>query len=186
VDQAELFRYVIQALEDLHLTYMVVGSFASGAYGEARLTQGIDIVIDPTVQHIDRLCAAFPPDEFYVSREAALAALRPGGQFNVIHPGSGNKIDFMIARADAWGREQLARRRRLLLLPDQEGFAARPEDVIIGKMIYYAEGGSEKHLRDVAGILKVTGAEVDRGYVARWADQLGLVPIWEAILRRIG
>jgi len=29
--------------------------------------------------------------------------------------------------------------------------------VILGKMAYYREGGSEKHLRDIAGILKVSG-----------------------------
>jgi hypothetical protein len=28
-----------------------------------------------------------------------------------------------------------------------------PEDVILGKLIYYNEGGSDKHLRDIAGIL---------------------------------
>src|SRR5438105_4821651 len=143
---------------------MVVGSFASGAYGEPRLTQDIDIVISPTAPaELNRLCAAFPPDDFYASIDAALQALhQPAGQFNVIHPTSGNKIDFMIARKDEWGREQVARRQRMRLLPDRQGYVARPEDVIIGKMLYYQEGGSEKHLRDIAGILKVSGENVDR------------------------
>src|SRR4051812_503634 len=99
---------------------MVVGSLASAAYGEPRLTQDIDIVIQPTAHQLEEICRAFPTSEFYVSPEAAQQALRQGGQFNVLEPSSGNKIDFMIAKTDDWGRAQLDRRRRLLLLPSRE------------------------------------------------------------------
>src|ERR1035438_4843340 len=102
---------------------MLVGSVASGVYGEPRLTLDIDIVIDPADQDIARLCAAFDPDEFYISLDAARQALRqPGGQFNVIHPASGNKIDFMIARHDPWGQQQMARRHRTQILPSRQGY----------------------------------------------------------------
>jgi len=62
---------------------------------------------------------------------------------------------------------------------------AAPEDVIIKKMEYYREGGSEKHLRDITGILMTTGDDVDRLYIERWAQQLGLGDIWEAIEKRL-
>jgi len=62
----------------------------------------------------------------------------------------------------------------------QANFAA-PEDVIIKKMEYYKEGGSEKHLRDIAGILKISRESVDRNYISVWARRMGLVDIWEAI-----
>ena len=58
--------------------------------------------------------------------------------------------------------------------------------MIIKKMEYYKEGGSEKHLRDVAGILKISEEIVDKNYIAEWARQLGLTEIWDAIQRRIG
>src|SRR5436305_38852 len=165
---------------------MLVGSYASGVYGEPRLTLDIDLVINPTVDQVVELCECFPPDDFYCSREAAIAALQQtNSQFNVIHPASGNKIDFIIARRDAWGREQFDRRQKRLLLPQMQGYAARPEDVIISKLLYYQEGGSEKHLRDIAGILKVSGDEVDRAYVEKWAAQLDVMEIWEAILKRL-
>ncbi len=186
MEQPELLTYVIDVLEDLRIPYMVVGSVASGAYGEPRLTNDIDIVVDLRPELVRRLCAAFPPGEFYVSDDAATEAVQRCSQFNVIHPTSGNKVDFMVARPDAWGRTQLSRRRRVRLLPDRDGYAARPEDVIISKMDYYREGGSEKHLRDIAGILKVSDDDVDREYVARWAEQLGLTEVWQAVLRRLG
>ena len=151
VNQAELLERVIDILESQRLAYMLVGSFASAAYGEARLTHDIDIVVEVGLETVDRLCSAFPAPEFYVSLPAAREAVVRRGQFNVIHPGSGNKIDFMIARNDAWGQSQMARRGRKPILPDRQAFVAAPEDVIVGKLWYYHEGGSEKHLRDVAG-----------------------------------
>lgn len=62
---------------------------------------------------------------------------------------------------------------------------ASPEDVILGKMVYYREGGSEKHLRDITGILRISDDIVDRDYVADFAKQLGLADIWDAVLERM-
>jgi len=186
VDQGELLAYAIRACERLRLTYMVVGSFTSGAYGEPRFTNDIDIVVDLRPEQVDALCGAFPADQFYVSREAALGAIGIGGQFNVIEPESGNNIDFMIARRDEWGQEELRRRQRLPFLAGVEGYAARPEDVIISKLLYFQEGGSDKHLRDIAGILKVAAQPLDRNYLERWIAALNLQEPWSAILQRLG
>lgn len=183
--QAELFRFVIETLERTGITYMVVGSFASGAYGEPRLTHDIDIVIDPTPDQLAQLCTAFSSDEFYVSPEAARAALAHRSQFNVIHPDSGNKIDFVLLKGDAYSHEQIGRRQRLKLLPDTEGFAARPEDVILGKLVFYQEGGSEKHLRDIAGMLKVSREQIDLAYLRKWVTILDLTDAWRVLEERI-
>src|SRR5437868_9798363 len=134
---------------------MVVGSVASAAYGEPRTTLDVDVVADLRPDQIAPFCAAFPDDEFYVSPQAAREAVRAGHQFNVLHPASGNKVDVMMPRPDAWGREQMSRRQRVQFLPDRAGYAARPEDGILAKMLYYREGGFEKHLRYLTGILKV-------------------------------
>ena len=91
----------------------------------------------------------------------------------------------MIARGDPWSREQIARRRRLKLIGEQEGFAARAEDVIIGKLIYFQEGGSEKHLRDIASMMKMNRSKIDEEYLDRWVEALGLTEEWQAVLRRL-
>ena len=57
--------------------------------------------------------------------------------------------------------------------------------MIVGKLWYYSEGGGDRHLRDIAGILRVTGEGVDRAEVERWARQLGYLEIWEAILTKV-
>lgn len=185
MQQSELVTYALEILEREQITYMLVGSFASGVFGEMRFTQDIDIVIDPSLPQVEILCGAFPIPPYYVSLPAARDALNRGGQFNVLHPPTQNKIDFMIARRDAWGRLQLARRRRERVLPHLLGYVAAPEDIILGKLWYYAEGESEKHLRDIASMLKTSKSEIDSDYITHWARELRLVEPWEAVLKRL-
>lgn len=185
MEQADLLRRVIDVLEDQHIVYLLVGSLASGVYGEPRLTADVDVVVELKLPQAAKLCAAFPAPEYYVSETAARQAVARGGQFNVIHPASGNKIDFIIARTDAWGRSQIARRRQELILPGRPGYTAAPEDVILGKLWYYREGGSEKHLRDIAGMLQVSGDEIDTAYVDAWSRELDLAAEWQAVLDRL-
>ena len=59
-----------------------------------------------------------------------------------------------------------------------------PGDVIVYKLLYFRQGGSDRHLRDVAGIVAVSGAEPDREYLVGWAAQLGVADLWAAIRRR--
>jgi hypothetical protein len=113
VEQTDLLRYAIDALERLGIPYAIVGSFASGVWGESRFTQDIDILIDIAHSQLPALCAAFPSDKFYVSDSAAREAVNLGGQFNVIHPASGNKIDFMIAGDNQLAAAQLQRAQRV-------------------------------------------------------------------------
>jgi hypothetical protein len=62
---------------------------------------------------------------------------------------------------------------------------ASPEDVILKKMEYFREGESEKHLRDIAGVLRVQGDHLDRAYIANWATRLDLTDVWRSVLSRL-
>ena len=50
--------------------------------------------------------------------------------------------------------------------------------MILKKLEYYREGGSEKHIRDITSVVKVQGNRIDRPYIEAWAAQLGLTEIW--------
>jgi hypothetical protein len=76
----------------------MVGSFASGVYGEPRFTQDIDIVFELAASQITGFCQRFAGPEFYRSEAAVRQAVQRHGRFNVIHPSSGNKIDFILNR----------------------------------------------------------------------------------------
>ena len=46
MEQLDLLRRVVRAIEDLGLRYFVTGSMATIFYGEPRLTNDIDVVMD--------------------------------------------------------------------------------------------------------------------------------------------
>jgi hypothetical protein len=52
-------------------------------------------------------------------------------------------------------------------------------------MEYFRLGQSEKHTRDICGILKGQGEQIDRAYIQTWAVKMGLTEIWNAILVRL-
>ena len=184
MEQTDLLRFVLDALETPSIPYFIVGSFASAIYGEPRFTYDIDVVIDLVETDVHKIVQTFAPPDFYLSADSIRLAIRDRFQFNVLHTESGNKIDFILSRADEWGRSQMARRQRLLVLPDREGFVAAPEDVILGKLLYYTEGQSDKHLRDVLGVLVTQKEKIDRTYLEAWVTRLTLNDAWQAVVDR--
>lgn len=185
MEQHELVVFTLRVLDQLQIPYALVGSMASGVYGEGRMTADIDILIDLQPEMVLPLCQAFPAAEFYVSESAAREATRFRKQFNVIHVASGNKIDFMLPSDTEWGRTQLQRRRLEQIFPASPGYVAAPEDVILSKMRYYNEGQSDKHLRDITGMIRTLGDGLDYPFLDRCADELGVEHIWKAIQERL-
>lgn len=179
--QDELVRHLVEVLERVGAEHMIVGSHASIYYGEPRLTRDVDVVVALRLEHLPALLRGFPPDEFYLDEETARAAIAATGQFNIIHPTSGLKIDVYVNPETPYDRTRLARRQRLALLPGVDAYFARPEDVILYKLLYYRQVESDVHLRDVLGILRVSGADLDERYLAEWSDRLGLGSLWEQI-----
>lgn len=185
MDQAELLAYLLDVLEGHALPYAIAGSHASMAFGEARLTNDIDVLVLLTPESLPAFVASFPPDDFYVSEDGARTAAAKGGMFNIIHPDSGQKI-VVIVPAGEFDRSQLDRAVVVPVFSERQARFVSPEDTIIKKMDYYREGGSEKHLRDIVGVLRVTGARLEENYISLTASRLGLHDIWLAIKSRAG
>jgi hypothetical protein len=179
--QDELLGRLVGILESLDLRYFVTGSVAAIYYGEPRLTNDIDVVVDLPKQKIREFCESFPSGEFYLSEEALDRAVRQHGMCNAIHIRSGLKIDIMIPKETLFDRSRFERARRVQPVEKLEASFASAEDVIIKKMDFFREGGSEKHLRDITGILMVSGDALDHEYIEGWADQMGLETIWRTI-----
>ena len=180
----ELLKIVAQVCDQLGIRYLTVGSMATIAYGEPRFTNDIDIVLDLQPHQVDNFCRAFPGPEYYLSRAAVDSAVQRRFQFNIIHTTSGLKVDCILSTDSPFDVSQLQRGIRKQVLEDFEAVFGSPEDVILKKMEYYQLGGSEKHLRDIGGVLKVYGDRLDLDYIQTWCHRLGLVEIWQAILSR--
>lgn len=112
MEPSDLLRLAAQKLDELGIDYFVTGSMASILYGEPRFTNDVDIVIHLTIENAAKLCDAFPEPDFYVSDEAAREATKSFSQFNVIHPVSGMKIDFVVADRSDFNVERFTRAPR--------------------------------------------------------------------------
>lgn len=181
--QRSLFAPFIARLDGLGFPYFVTGSTAGIAYGEPRLTNDIDIVIALSLRDVRAFVAAFPLEEFYCPPEDVLAIeVRRGqrGHCNVIDHATGFKADIYIAYGELH-RWALAHRRIIEL--DGLGVPVAPaEYVILRKLEYFREGGSEKHLRDIRGILDISGDQLDRTFLAQWIDRLRVGAEWNRIV----
>ncbi len=90
----------------------------------------------------------------------------------------------MITQGDEFDQSRFRRARRLKPIEDTEVDFASPEDVILKKLDFYRRGRSDKHLRDIAGILKISAGIIDRTYIEAWARKLDLVEEWAAAAKR--
>ncbi len=186
MEHSDLQRFTANVFERMNVRYFITGSTATIFYGEPRFTNDLDVVADLRLEHVPEFLAAFDPDEFYLSEDAVRGAINQKGQFNIIHPASGLKVDVMIPTPHGFDQERLQRAVRLQIEPDFSAVFTTPEDIIVKKMDFYREGGSEKHLRDITGVLKTLGSEIDREFIAREANRMGLADVWIAILKRLG
>ncbi|MGC2888891.1 MAG: hypothetical protein WB627_07480 [Candidatus Acidiferrum sp.] len=184
--EANLFLMFTQRLNELGMLYMVSGSVAVIIYGEPRLTHDVDLIVVLDRAHIPRLLDAFPPAEFYCPPTdviAVEAAREQRGHFNIIHHETGFKADVYLSGQDplhAWG---LARARRLEV-EGQVVVVAPPEYVIVRKLEYYREGGSEKHLRDIRSMLDTSAETIDRIELEKQIAARGLQEAWRQVQER--
>jgi hypothetical protein len=185
MEQHELLLIVVESFEKLKIPYLVTGAIASIAYGEPRFTNDIDFVVDMDSTHIDAFKSCFPENEFYLDVDSMKKAIECSHQFNIIHPVSGLKIDVIISKRDDFDQSRFARIRKLNVSETKLADFASPEDVIIKKLEYFKEGHSEKHLRDIASMLKISSELIDRDYISSWAKKLSVSDLWEEIQKKV-
>lgn len=160
---------------------MVSGSTAAIVYGEPRLTNDVDVIVVLERGQIGRLREAFPPEQFYCPSEEEIAleaAREQRGHFNIIHLETGFKADIYPAGRDPLHAWALARTRSLDI-GGETLVVAPPEYVILRKLEYFREGGSEKHLRDIRSILANSADLIQLDDLEARIVALGLWPQWE-------
>ncbi len=186
MQQLELLTAFIAPLETSKIPYFVTGSVASIFYGEPRLTHDIDIVIHLS-QDISKLTSLFPSDKYYCPPEEVLQIeirRRPFGHFNLIHHESGLKADIYPDAEDPFHEWAFKNRRRIDLGKNTELWLAPPEYVIIRKLEYYREGGSQKHLEDIKKMLPQVQDSLDLQYLEEQINNRGLASYWQKLQKK--
>jgi hypothetical protein len=190
-----LFLDILHTLESIEAPYMIIGAFAATVYGTTRVTYDIDIVVKLEEKHIQALAAAYPSPRYYADPVQMRDSIQMGIMFNIIDTDRGEKADLVPLTMDS--RYHLAfqrRMRQMVEIPGSDPFevwCARPEDVIVGKLMAWAEGHSRKHETDIFEMMVFHYLEVDlsrsatfeESYVNAQAKELGqeVDEFWEAV-----
>jgi len=181
--EPELSLLFVRPLNRIGARYFISGSVASILYGEPRLTNDVDFIIVLNHQDVSRLQKAFPSPEFYVPPAEVIAAeiaREAKGQFNVIHSDTGFKADFYPAGRDdlnLWAFRNLRR----MVYRGEPMMVAPPECVIVRKLEYYRDGGSQKHLRDIRSMIAMSGDQLDQSALNEWITRLHLEDQWKMV-----
>jgi hypothetical protein len=148
-----LFLDILLKLEALDIPYVIIGGFAANIYGIMRATYDIDIIVDLNEADIQALAQVYPLPRYYADPYQMSNAMRIGSSFNIIDVDQGQKADLFPITMDPRYRPAFENRvRQMIELPEigpLPVWAARPEDVIIGKLMALSELSSDRHEFDI-------------------------------------
>lgn len=184
ITQKEFLERLIGLLERAGVPYMVAGSMSSSLHGRPRATQDADVVIDPTEDQLESFVALLGKG-YYVSRDAALDALRHRTMFNVIDLEGGWKADLIIRKDRPFSRQEFERRRQI----DAMGrmlWVVSAEDIILSKLEWMRGRQSDVQYSDALGVAVTQWASLDVEYLHKWAGQLGIESMLIRLLKEAG
>ncbi len=168
---------VVDALEQLDIPYVVVGSFASTFWGRPRTTHDADLVVEMTPEQA-RSLAGLLEGRFYAPDFVLEAAARKHDQFNVVHLGSGFKIDLWPVKDTEYDRQAFHRHLTGTVLGrDMQIISA--EDVILSKLRWYRSAPvQDRQLQDVLAVLQGQAGFLDDTYSSGGRPSWVCVTYW--------
>ncbi|MBN1494972.1 nucleotidyl transferase AbiEii/AbiGii toxin family protein [Candidatus Peregrinibacteria bacterium] len=174
-DPRELLKNIAGIFEKLKLPYSVTGGMAVLIWGRPRFTADIDIVIEIKPSDVKGLVQALMDlsKSGYIDEDIANEIVRRGGEFNFIDGPTGVKVDFWVSDNGEFDLSRLKRRVAKEIL-GQKIYFVSPEDLILSKLRWFKESRSNRHLEDAESVLKISGDNLDKNYLAVWANKLGI------------
>ncbi|MGH2518087.1 MAG: hypothetical protein ACRDHP_20785 [Ktedonobacterales bacterium] len=177
---------VIDAFEQLGVTYYIGGSVASSRYGIPRSTLDLDLVADLRLDHVQPFVQQLQ-ETFYVDESAVREAIQWTSSFNLISLSTFVKIDVFIRKTRPYDQEAF---QRVRVSPVSEAEESRPvhwvspEDLILAKLEWYRMGGevSDRQWNDILGVMKLQGARLDLTYLRQWGQSIAVADLLERAL----
>lgn len=186
-DPIAFARKIINILKPLNIPYYIGGSVASSLLGESRYTDDLDLVIELDAAKAKPLLEAFLAASFYISDVALEDAIHGRCMsFNILDQETLEKADLFILQGTSFAKSKMARRIQQLLPDGSYIWIASPEDIVLQKLAWGRGSQSEKQWRDVLGVLKLQGDNLDFEYLWQWAAELDLAETLDRAFRESG
>lgn len=109
MDLAPLLKIVADKLNKAGIPHMVTGGVAVSYWGFPRTTHDIDIVIEAKKENKEKITTLFKKD-FYISPEVTEDAIKTRFTFNIIHHGSGLKVNFWLVKKEPFDQSEFKRK----------------------------------------------------------------------------
>lgn len=175
-DELDVLRIIGERLDAAGVPFMLTGSFALGYYGKPRMTRDLDFVVALMERDVDALVKEFAPD-FYIDEDAVRSAVRSQRMFNLMHLESAIKVDLIVRKDSEYRHTEFARRKAVDMAGVPTWIASR-EDLILSKLVWARDSGSELQMRDVRTLLDDS---VDWPYLKEWAPTLGVTALLDEV-----
>jgi hypothetical protein len=179
VTPEETTAAVVDALNDVQIPYMLVGSLASTYYGTARITQDADFVVQLSAGMMSRLMTRLGP-RFRLNPQTTFETATATRRYVVELADKSYLVEFFLLSEDAHDTERFARRRQVRML-DRDVFLPTVEDAIITKIRWFHACRRPKDIQDARGMIAVQGDRIDWAYVYSWCDRHGTRELLEGV-----
>ena len=153
---------VARFLQEAGVDYAIGGAVAMAAYGVPRMTADLDLTVYVEEERHEALFDALERAGCLFDRRTATAHVARIALFTVRSGGVG--VDLFVA-FHPHHHEGRARRRRLSTPATGELYFLSAEDLVVHKLAL----GRDKDRADLEALFAVSGADLDLGYVRRWA-----------------
>ena len=159
---------VQKILSDQKVAFHFTGGLAASFYGEPRLTQDVDVVVQIQNEKAGQIIKSLS-EKFSVESSVAKEAIKNKRLFQAIDEANMVKIDLHIGEKIPG---ELTRSKKSELFQGCKVPLVSVEDSILSKLIWIKEG-SEKAIKDVQTIFKAQ-KNIDKSYLEQKAQELGI------------
>lgn len=166
-------------LDRLAIRFHLTGGITTVAYGEPRMTQDFDVVIDPSdaTRQIELLIIGLRDSGFLIDPDAARQAVREAGMFQALDLAESLKVD-LYPRQLIPG--ELDRSVEMEIFEGVMLPVASRADTLLAKLVWISKG-SHKSRRDLRQIIRGAG-DLEREAVVRQAEAFGLASLLGEVL----
>lgn len=177
----EVTRKAVAALKRARVPYVLVGGMAVNYYGFPRATIDIDFLIAlEDEQAASSLVGALKKLGFKLDEREVGMARNLGNRFTALWPGTGQRLDFWLAKTKA--DKGVLKRGRTVKIFGVGVKICSPEDLLISKLRI----GRARDLEDALGIVHRQKGRLRVKRLIQRAEALGLARELRKLLKEAG
>lgn len=175
---------LIDALNQMEVAWMLVGSFSSNYYGLPRSTQDVDFVIRLGERSIRELIQLLG-EQYRLDPQMSFETVTATKRYQVSHSDSEFMVELFLLSDDPYDQQRFSRRISASFKGRQVYFPT-VEDVVVTKIQWAHIAGRRKDEDDVTNVLIVQSGKIDWPYVESWCDRHGTRGTLDRVRRAAG